>query len=165
MRGVHAEQHSTCRRSTWRHSTCVRNKHTHHRYTTHVHSTTLHTPHVHNKHPHQPTHTHNHLPLHTPFQVWEVAGQLTGLACSVAVLRALQPLDSAQAVLAVWLAVHSVHVVLRWQALSSLTFPYPNQKRLAALVCSHVQHGTVPGSPLGGGVCRGLCACLITLHT
>lgn len=48
-------------------------------------------------------------------EVWEVAGQLTGLACSVAVLRALQPLDSAEAVLAVWLVVHSVHVVLRWQ--------------------------------------------------
>lgn len=49
-------------------------------------------------------------------EVWEVAGQLTGLACSVAVLRALQPMDSAEAVLAVWLVVHSVHVVLRWQA-------------------------------------------------
>ncbi len=80
-----------------------------------------------------------------PTQVWEVVGQLTGLACSVAVLRALQPLDSAEAVLAVWLAVHSVHVVLRWQALSSLTFPYPNQKRLATLVGSHVRNGTVPG--------------------
>lgn len=71
-------------------------------------------------------------------EVWEVAGQLTGLACSVAVLRALQPLDSAEAVLAVWLVVHSVHVVLRWQVRRTYVWGGPCTCSPRAYVCVSV---------------------------
>ncbi|GAB4822423.1 hypothetical protein N2152v2_009469 [Parachlorella kessleri] len=79
-------------------------------------------------------------------EVWEVVGQLLGLAASVATLKALdltgQPADF---VVPVWAAVQGTHIVLRYKALSTLRFPYPNQRRAAALVTVYVMEGRVPG--------------------
>lgn len=55
------------------------------------------------------------------------AAQLLGLAASVVALQALEAAGSPDTVVPVWMAVHAVHCYLRYAALSSLLFPYPNQ--------------------------------------
>lgn len=68
-------------------------------------------------------------------EVWEVAGQLVGLAASVALLNGLE--NSGQGgdlIVPLWVGVHTVHVTIRYLALRTLEFPYPNYKRGAALV-------------------------------
>lgn len=67
-------------------------------------------------------------------EIWEVAAQLLGLASSVALLTLLEAVGQPEAVVPAWAAVHSVHVALRYVALASLRFPYPNQVRAAAAV-------------------------------
>ena len=53
--------------------------------------------------------------------------QLAGLASSVALLRLVESVGRPEAVVPAWLVVHSMHVGLRYLALSALRFPYPNQ--------------------------------------
>ena len=77
-------------------------------------------------------------------EVWEVAAQLAGLAASVALLQLLQAAGRPELAVPAWAAVHSAHVALRYAALAALRFPWPNQKRAAALVARHVSTGTVP---------------------
>jgi hypothetical protein len=71
--------------------------------------------------------------------------QLIGLVASVGVLRAIEASGRPESVVPVWVVIHAVHVALRYRSLATLTFPYPNQKRAAAMVSSHVRHAAVPG--------------------
>lgn len=66
-------------------------------------------------------------------EIWEVAAQLLGLASSVALLTALEAVGHEEAVVPAWAAVQGVHVALRYAALASLRFPYPNQASDAKL--------------------------------
>lgn len=77
-------------------------------------------------------------------EVWEVAAQLAGLAASVALLQLIESAGRPELAVPAWAAVHSVHVALRYVALASLRFPWPNQKRAAAMVARHVSTGSVP---------------------
>ncbi len=54
-------------------------------------------------------------------------GQLLGLASSVLLLQALEAAGHPEAAIPAWAAAHSVHVALRYVALRSLRFPWPNQ--------------------------------------
>ena len=47
----------------------------------------------------------------------------------MALLQALEAAGQPEAVIPAWAAVHAVHVSLRYVALRSLRFPYPNQAR------------------------------------
>ena len=78
-------------------------------------------------------------------EVWEVSAQMVGIAASVAVLGALDAADMQQAVIPLWAGVHALHVALRYQALTTLRLPWPNQKRAAALMRAHVAGAVVPG--------------------
>lgn len=53
--------------------------------------------------------------------------QLLGLASSVLLLQALEAAGHPEAAIPAWAAAHSVHVALRYVALRSLRFPWPNQ--------------------------------------
>ena len=91
-------------------------------------------------------------------EVWEVAAQMAGLAASVGVLRSLENAGVPEAVVPVWAAIHMVHVALRYVALQKLRFPYPNFKRGASLVTTHVKEGrviTLEEANLGEPVMRG----------
>ena len=76
-------------------------------------------------------------------EVWEVAAQMAGLAASVALLSAVEAAGTPEAVVPLWAGIHSLHVVLRYYALTKLRFTYPNYKRGAALVLEHVKYGKV----------------------
>lgn len=91
-------------------------------------------------------------------EVWEVAAQMAGLAASVGVLRSLESAGVPEAVVPVWAVIHMVHVALRFVALQKLRFPYPNFKRGASLVTTHVKEGrviTLDEANLGEPVMRG----------
>ena len=70
--------------------------------------------------------------------------QLAGLAASVLLLQWLEAGGRPEAVIPTWAAAHSLHLALRYAALRTLRFPYPNQKRAALLAGSHVGGGRVP---------------------
>ena len=74
--------------------------------------------------------------------------QMAGLASSVALLQLVEGMGRPEAVVPAWLAVHSMHVGLRYLALSALRFPYPNQ-------VSAPQASAAAGAPAGGAFgCR-----------
>lgn len=71
---------------------------------------------------------------------WEVAGQMTGLLTSIAILTSLQESASWEPILGSWVAFHSVHVFCRYFALRSLQFDSLNLVRAGRLVTDHVRH-------------------------
>jgi hypothetical protein len=100
-------------------------------------------------------------------EVWEVVGQLVGLAAAVGALRALEAAGGAPgagapgALVPLWAAVHAAHVALRAAALRQLAFPYPNAWRGAALAAADVAGAPLPGvaaanaaEPLIGAITR-----------
>ena len=86
----------------------------------------------------------NHL-LCASTQVWEVAAQLTGLALSIALLNAIEATGDPTNAVWAWVAIHSVHVGLRFKSLSVIQLPTLNQKRSCALVNAFVQGHQLPG--------------------
>ncbi|KAK9788157.1 hypothetical protein WJX73_001836 [Symbiochloris irregularis] len=78
-------------------------------------------------------------------EVWEVAAQLTGLASSVAILRAIEASHVPIAVLPAWGAAQSAHVILRYFSLRTLQFSFLNQKRACAAVHAHIRGQRLPG--------------------
>eukprot|EP00884_Botryococcus_braunii_P023412 jgi/Botrbrau1/9755/Bobra.85_1s0006.1 len=76
-------------------------------------------------------------------EVWEVSAQLVGLGLSVLLLGAIQSSGQAEAALGAWAGVQTLHIYLRYSSLSSLQFPYLNQKRAALLA-----RADVAGEPL-----------------
>ena len=70
--------------------------------------------------------------------------QLAGLAASVLLLQWLEAGGRPEVVIPTWAAAHSLHLALRYAALRTLRFPYPNQKRAALLAVGHVVSGRVP---------------------
>lgn len=73
-------------------------------------------------------------------QVWEVVANLTGYACTVAVLSQLDASHGGTwtDVVSAWAITQAVHVGLRYKALKQLAFPTMSHKRAAALVSAHV---------------------------
>jgi hypothetical protein len=76
-------------------------------------------------------------------EVWEVTAQMVGLALSVGLLSVLESVGVPEVVIPLWAGIHSSHVFLRYIALRQLRFPYPNFKRAAMLVASHVRNGRI----------------------
>ena len=81
-------------------------------------------------------------------EVWEVAGQLAGLAAAVALLGGgggdRPPPCGPDALAAAWLAAQAAHVGARVVALRTLRFPTLNHKRAAAAAGAWVGEGRVP---------------------
>ena len=78
-------------------------------------------------------------------QVWEVVAQLIGLGMSIALLNAIEATgDTTNAVWA-WIAIQSVHVVLRYKSLSVIELPTLNQKRACLLVNAFLKGQQLPG--------------------
>ena len=79
-------------------------------------------------------------------QVWEVVAQLIGLGLSIALLNAIEATgDTTNAVWA-WVAIQSVHVVLRYKSLSVIQLPTLNQKRACLLVNAFLEGQQLPGN-------------------
>lgn len=76
-------------------------------------------------------------------EVWEVTAQMVGLALSVGLLSILETVGVPEAVIPLWVGIHGSHVFLRYHALKQLRFPYPNFKRAAMLVASHMSDGSI----------------------
>ena len=79
-------------------------------------------------------------------QSWEVIGQLLGLLTSVAFLSAIDGTNQWEIVVMAWAAVHSVHVGLRYVALSTLRFDTVNLQRGRILATAHVNQHPIPGT-------------------
>ena len=78
-------------------------------------------------------------------EVWEVAGQLAGLAAAVVLLDRVRDLaDGPASLAAAWGAAQATHIGLRVRALSTLRFRTLNHKRAAAAVAAFVSSRTVP---------------------
>lgn len=81
-------------------------------------------------------------------QVWEVVAQLIGLGLSIALLNAIEATgDTTNAVWA-WVAIQSVHVVLRFKSLSVIQLPTLNQKRSCLLVNAFLKGQQLPGNAI-----------------
>lgn len=92
-------------------------------------------------------------------EVWEVLGQLVGLALSVGVLRWVEATATGAAaderfarLVALWAAAAAAHVGLRYVALGTLRFRTLNRRRAAAAARSFVDSATVPSA---GELCAG----------
>ena len=68
-----------------------------------------------------------------------------GLAASVAMLRAIESTGVPETVLAVWPAVQTLHVLLRYQSFAVLRFPELNYKRAGQLAMAYVRGHRIPG--------------------
>lgn len=72
--------------------------------------------------------------------------QLIGLGLSIALLNAIEATgDTTNAVWA-WVAIQSVHVVLRFKSLSVIQLPTLNQKRSCLLVNAFLKGQQLPGN-------------------
>lgn len=78
-------------------------------------------------------------------QSWEVIGQLLGLLTSVAFLSAIDGTKEWEIVVVAWVAVHSLHVGLRYVALSTLCLDTINFQRGRVLARAHVDGLEIPG--------------------
>ena len=78
-------------------------------------------------------------------EVWEVAGQLVGLAAAVGVLGRVRGVaDGPASLAAAWGAAQAAHIALRMRALCTLRFRTLNHKRAAAAVASFAAARGVP---------------------
>mmetsp|Transcript_31516 Transcript_31516/g.89460 ORF Transcript_31516/g.89460 Transcript_31516/m.89460 type:complete len:313 (+) Transcript_31516:636-1574(+) len=78
-------------------------------------------------------------------EVWEVTGQMLGIAVTIAVLKLLEDQESVDAFLATWAVFASSHLYLRYLSLRALRFSSFNQKRACILVSHHVSGLPIPG--------------------
>ncbi|XP_043688616.1 protein root UVB sensitive 5 isoform X2 [Telopea speciosissima] len=76
-------------------------------------------------------------------EVWEVAAQLIGLALGILVLDTPGIVTSYSMLEFTWLSMRLLHLWLRYQSLSVLTFNTINFKRARLLVKSHVLHSII----------------------
>jgi hypothetical protein len=79
-------------------------------------------------------------------EVWEVGGQLVGLALGVLILATPQLLTSYPEVALTWMGLRLLHLWLRYQTLAVLRFSTINLKRARLLVECHVSGFPIPGS-------------------
>ncbi|GFR40703.1 hypothetical protein Agub_g1295, partial [Astrephomene gubernaculifera] len=83
-------------------------------------------------------------------EVWEVVAQMAGLAASVALLGGVQRAGGSDAsVLSLWAAIQTLHVALRYRALTTLTFPSLSLKRAALLASEWVRGRPLPDVAAG----------------
>lgn len=79
---------------------------------------------------------------------WEVAGQLTGLLTSVAILNFLQDAGTWKPILGTWIGFQSIHIVCRFLALKSLRLDTLNLVRATHLITSHINDNPLPDPQL-----------------
>ncbi|XP_057832522.2 protein root UVB sensitive 5 isoform X2 [Cryptomeria japonica] len=80
----------------------------------------------------------------TKEEVWEVAGELVGLAIGVTIIATPGLLNTYPKLALTWAILRLLHLVLRYQSLSVLRFSSINLKRARLLVESHVSGSPVP---------------------
>uniref|UniRef100_A0A061S062 Upf0420 protein n=1 Tax=Tetraselmis sp. GSL018 TaxID=582737 RepID=A0A061S062_9CHLO len=78
-------------------------------------------------------------------EVWEVAGQMSGIAVTVVLLKVLESHQSAESLLLTWAVLAVSHIYLRYRSLKELRFTSLNQKRACILVSRHVAGVPLPG--------------------
>eukprot|EP01018_Ginkgo_biloba_P033317 Gb_18644 [translate_table: standard] len=78
-------------------------------------------------------------------EVWEVAGQLVGLALGVGILATPGLLTSYPLLALSWASLRLLHLWLRYQSLAVLRFSTINLKRARILVESHISGSPIPG--------------------
>ncbi|KAH9305186.1 hypothetical protein KI387_009590, partial [Taxus chinensis] len=77
-------------------------------------------------------------------EVWEVAGELVGLAIGVTIIATPGLLNSYPKLTLTWTSLRLLHLWLRYQSLSVLRFSTINLKRARLLVESHVSGSAIP---------------------